>query len=123
MTAPKRSEDLELIKFFEWVDWHAKVDNRLEAIYHVANERSTSWASGKILKQKGVRSGIPDVFCAIPSHGSHGLFIEFKIAPNKLTANQERFFKLFYSLGYTTKVAWSGDEAIQILKEYLVPSS
>lgn len=119
MTSSKLSEDLELIKFFDWVSWHKKLDPRLDAIIHVANERRTSFAQGKILKQKGVKSGVFDVIGFIPSHGYHGIVVELKIKPNKLSKNQEEFGKLLHGLGWCVRIAWSGDELIQIVKDYL----
>lgn len=112
-------EDAELVKFFDWVKWHENHDPRLKTIFHVANERRTSPQAGLRLKQKGVRTGIPDICVPIPRKGFHALYIELKIKPNKLTESQETMLKLLYDLGHCARVAWSGDEAIDILKSYL----
>lgn len=119
MTAPKMYEDAELIKFFDFVQWQEKLDPRFEGIFHVANERRASWAAGKLLKQKGVRSGVCDIIVPIASSGYHGLFIELKIRPNKLTVEQSRFIDLMIYNGFCARVVWSGDEAIELLREYL----
>lgn len=115
-----RSEDAELILFFEWLSWQVKIDPRLACVHHVANERRVSWHYGKILKQKGVRSGVPDICAPIPSGKYHGLYIELKIKPNKLSKEQLDMLKLLHSLGHCAKVAWSGEEAIRIFREYLL---
>lgn len=112
-------EDSELIKFFDWVRVNEKFDSRFSAIYHVANERCTSMHKGKIFKQKGVRSGVPDVHVPIPSGMYPGLFIEFKIRPNTLSDSQKGFIKTLLGLGYLVVIAWSADEAIEIVREYL----
>lgn len=118
----QKLEDLELIKFFDWIRWHTNQDPRLSIIHHVANERKTGWRSGKFLKQKGIKSGVPDICCPIPNKLYHGLYIELKIKPNKLSETQEKFCKAVYELGYCVRLAYSGDEAIEILKSYLAAS-
>jgi len=50
-----------------------------------------------------------------------GLYIEMKIKPNKLTPEQKDWIKFLQDAGYEVKVAWSADEAIVILKEYVNP--
>lgn len=115
----KRSEDQELMKFFEYIDWQIKTYPEFKCIHHIANERKTSWGSGMVFKKKGVRSGILDVDCPIPSGKYHSLKIEFKVRPNKLTPNQLEICKILHSLGHCVRVAWSGDEAIEIFKAYI----
>jgi hypothetical protein len=112
-------EDEELKAVFDWLYWQALKDTRLSLAFHVANERKTSWYNGKSLKQKGVKPGVPDIFIPIPNKTSHGLFIEMKIKPNKLTAHQVFFCSGLKEVGYAVFVAWSADEAINIIKEYL----
>ncbi|CAB4203012.1 VRR-NUC domain containing protein [uncultured Caudovirales phage] len=114
-----KKEDSELIKFFDWVSWQEKIDPRFKAIYHIANERKTSWIGGKILKSKGVRSGVPDVCVPIPTKSYPGLYIEFKVKPNKLTSNQSDYCQLLHAMGYAVRIAWSGEEALGIVKSYL----
>lgn len=116
-------EDLELIKYFDWVGWQAKIDPRLKLIHHIANERKVSFKWGQILKQKGVRAGVPDVNVAIPSHGFPGMWIELKIPPNTLSSAQEDFCKLLHGVGYVVRVATSADEMIALTKEYLWPTT
>lgn len=112
-------EDEELIKFFDWLAWQEKQEPMLRIIHHVANERRASWAAGKRLKRKGVRKGILDVSCPIPRGRYHGLYVELKIRPNKLTEDQVEVMKILHGLGHCVRVAWSGDELIGIVKEYL----
>lgn len=112
-------EDSELILFFDYVRIAEKEDPRLAAIYHVANERKTSPQAGRYLKRKGVKSGVPDICVPIPHGPKPGLYIELKIAPNKLTDNQHAFCTLLHTFGYNVKVAFSGEQAWKIVQEYL----
>lgn len=116
-------EDDELIKFFEWISWMSISIPELKAVFHVANERKSTIQAGVRLKKKGVRSGIPDVFCLVPSKDYHGLLMEFKSEKGKLSKNQEEYLKLFHALGYCVRVPRSANEAISILKNYLSRSS
>jgi len=112
-------EDSELIKFFNWVQINEKFDPRLSTIYHIANERRTSHHQGKIFKQKGVRPGIPDVHVPIPSGMYPGLYIEFKVRPGTLSEPQKKMIKTLLNIGHLVVVAWSAQEAIDIVCEYL----
>lgn len=118
----KNLEDLELIKFFEWISWEEKIDPRLQVIWHTANERKCSWQQGKILKQKGVRKGVLDVCVPIPNNQYCGLFIEFKQPGEEMSADQYSFSKKVQAIGHLVTIAYSGDQAIAILKSYLRPN-
>lgn len=115
----KHRESDELITFFDYVRRLENRDPRFKSIYHIANERKTTPRAGYRLKQKGVRAGVPDVCVPIPTKQYSGLYIEFKIKPNKLTEHQTAMCTLLHGLGYCVRVAWSSTEAIQILKDYL----
>jgi len=78
----------------------------------------TKATAGKMAAE-GVKAGIWDVFVPIPSNGYHGLFIEMKFGRNKLTELQQEFFDYATQQGYCCKVAYSAEEAIEIIDEYL----
>ena len=48
-----------------------------------------------------------------------GLYIEMKIKPNRLSPEQKQWVEYLSDAGYMVKVAWSADEAIAILKNYV----
>lgn len=112
-------EDNELVKFFDWVRLHEERDPRLKSIYHVGNERKTSPRQGAWLKRKGVRAGIPDVVVPIPMGSDAALYVELKIKPNKLSDAQGEMCTLLHCNGNRVRVAWSGDELIKIVTDYL----
>jgi hypothetical protein len=112
-------EDAHLIMFFDWLKWQEKIDPRLQAVFHVENERKTTLRQGAWRKRKGVRAGIADVINPIAVAPYNGLFMELKIKPNKLTKDQVKMMELFHTLGWCCRVAWNGDEAIEIFKGYM----
>jgi len=87
---------------------------------HVANERKASFQAGKRLKQKGVKSGVPD--CLIFNQKSHfkGFALELKVPPNKPTENQKKWLLELSVLGWECKVAYSFDEAKEMIDNYLL---
>jgi len=115
----KKSESSEQIAFFHWVRIQGCTDERFKTIFAVPNGTNSSAKAGFKAKREGLRPGVSDVFVPIASRGYHGLFIEFKIKPNKLSEKQEDFFKRVHGQGYACRIAWSADDGIKILKEYL----
>jgi len=55
------------------------------------------------------------------ARSTHGLYIEMKVKPNKLSPEQKEWVKYLLDVGYEVKVAWSADEAIEIIKNYIDP--
>jgi len=78
----------------------------------------TKATAGKMAAE-GLKAGIADVFVPIPSKDYHGLFIEMKFGKNKLTELQREFFEYATAQGYLCKVAYSAEQAIEIIDEYL----
>src|SRR5579859_892158 len=103
-------EDSELIAIMDWV----RLKRFEDFIFHIAGERKCSKAYGAILKRKGHKAGVSDIFIARASKGLNGAWIELKIKPNKLTLKQAEFLTNMWQEGYGTYVAYSAEEAINI---------
>ena len=71
------------------------------------------------LKAEGVLRGIPDTFLPLPRGGYSGLYIEFKHGTNKTSPEQKEFLAYADSVGYKTGVAYSVDQALEILDDYM----
>ena len=78
----------------------------------------TKATAGKMAAE-GLKAGVWDIYLPRPSNGYHGLFIEMKFGHNKLTELQEQFGVFATGQGYLCKVAYSAEEAIEIIDEYL----
>jgi hypothetical protein len=72
-----------------------------------------------ILKAEGVKAGVSDLFLAVPMNGFHGLWIEMKIKPNKVTESQIAWITRMAGVGYAAIVCWSCDEARLAILDYL----
>lgn len=87
------------------------------------NERQLSPQSGARHKAMGRKSGVPDIFMAIPRKGFHGLFIEMKRKDLKgkksTTDNQDIFLERLSGNGYKCQVCYGAEEAIKCAIDYL----
>lgn len=115
------TEHAEQCAFFEYVRYKALSDERYSCITAVPNagKRSPQW--GARMVREGLSKGTPDTMILVPSNGYHGLIIEFKIKPNKLTKEQAQWIDRLNKNGYCATVAWSATEAISILEKYFHP--
>ena len=71
------------------------------------------------LKEEGVKAGVPDIFIAHPNSGYAGLFIEFKIRPNRPTEKQADMMMRLIAKGYDGAFCYSLEEAINVVEIYL----
>lgn len=109
-------EEIEQCALFDWIRTQKKI---YPYAFHIANERKCSPYRGKILKKMGVKSGVSDIFIAIPSKNFHGLWIEMKAGKNTLTPNQKQFLMDMKSQGYEAQCCYGFDEAKVVIEEYL----
>ena len=108
-------ESVQLITVFDWVRW-----NKLDSfIWHIANERRTTPQAGSLLKRMGVKAGVADIAVMKAAKGFHGMFIELKTVTGVLSPKQKEFLHSMNENGYLAKVAYSADEAIKTIQEYL----
>lgn len=71
------------------------------------------------LKAEGVKSGVPDVFLAIPTQGYHGLFLELKAPKGRVSPGQSEMLDLLRSKGYVGRVCYGWDQAREAIEGYL----
>lgn len=97
--------------------------------FHVGNERNAKTfrlKSGKMvsmqgmkLKMKGVKSGVSDVIVLEPRGDFHGLAMELKVHPNKMSEYQDDFLRRAAENNYLAVCCWSIEEAVHIIDGYL----
>jgi hypothetical protein len=111
------------------IDWAELVGRRkypmLRWLYAIPNGARTSQSVANRLKAEGMKAGVPDLCLPYPVHHLHftyhGLFIEMKSKDTKgrVSKEQKPWLEYLESVGYKVAVAWSADEAIQIIEDYL----
>ena len=86
---------------------------------HIPNEGKRSLREGAKQKRLGLVRGVSDIFFAYPSGGYHGLWLEIKKAKGRLTIWQKLFLQRMSDVDYKTAIAYSLDEAIQVMEGYI----
>lgn len=108
-------EQVQQIILFDWIR-----NNKLDDfIFHVANERRCSPQHGAVLKRMGVMAGVADVIVARASRSWNGMFLEMKSENGRISPAQSKFMASMHREGYATLVAYSGQEAIYHIQDYL----
>lgn len=113
------TEHQEQCAFIEYARFKALLDSRYECVAATPNAGKRSPFAAMRLVKEGMSRGFPDVSVLVPNERHHGLFIEFKIKPNKVTPDQAAWLKRLALNGYYTAVCWSAAEAIELVDKYL----
>lgn len=103
-----------IIKF---VDMHPKIEEF--TVIHSPNEGKRTNRYGRTLKEMGMRPGVADLQILEARHGYIGAFIEVKTKIGKVSPKQKEFLEFAERKGYFTKVTWTLDEAIEVIRWYL----
>jgi len=109
------SEHNEQCKLFSWTRNHPE----LRWMFAIPNGGLRDKRNAANLKREGVKAGVSDIFLPVPSGEFHGLFIELKWGKNKPTQNQLEFIKYATGQGYKCVIAYSAEEALSAIDEYL----
>ena len=112
-------EHLEQVKLFNWAREKESLHLHLGLMFAVPNGGKRPIGTAKKMKAEGVKSGVPDVFLAVPKNDKHGLFIEMKYGKNKMSANQVWWTNSLKVEGYAVAVCYSFEEARDSIKKYL----
>jgi hypothetical protein len=113
------SEHDEQAAFIQWCSLSLAKYPELKWIHAIPNGGKRGFKTAKSLKAEGVKPGVFDVFLPISRGIFHGLYIEFKFGKNKLTSEQAEFMKYCQENDYKTAVCYSGQDAAQIVVNYL----
>lgn len=113
------SESAEQQALFEWAELMKTRHPELALLYHVPNGGQRAAATAARLKAEGVKAGVPDVCLPAPKGVFHGLYIEMKAGKNKPTPLQLWWLEQLKKQGYFTAVAYSFNEAAEIITQYL----
>lgn len=113
----KISEALHQEALMEW----ASLDNRIGPyLFHIPNGALRRKMDGARLRRQGVKSGVPDLFFALPCGKFHGLFIELKKDKRStISIFQKEWISKLNANGYAAIVAYGWEEAREILINYI----
>ena len=85
----------------------------------IHNEGRKNKIAAYIDKKSGLKSGVSDLFLALPNERYHGMWIEVKKKGGKLTKNQQEWFNKMYKIDYYTCICYDVDDFIRETDEYL----
>lgn len=91
----------------------------LELMFAIPNGGERNFKVASQLKAEGVKAGVLDIFLPAPRSCWHGLFIEMKKRPNKVTPEQLMFAQRVSANGYQTALCYTWLEAVAALETYL----
>ena len=140
----KPSEHGEQCAVIDWCNASLAKYPMLKWIYAIPNgvylgrDRRGAAIRMGMLKAEGLNTSVPDLCLPYPliagSYKDHpggptrewkhtflyaGLYIEMKIKGGTVDPDQKEWIEYLKSVGYRAEVAWSADEAIDIIKDYL----
>lgn len=87
-------------------------------LYHIPNER-TDKVQAAILKDMGVKKGVPDLFLSVPAGSYCGLYIEMKAMDGKPDDDQIWWHEHLKANGYACSLCYGWKQAVEVLTWYL----
>ena len=114
------AEHREQAALFRWATLMEPRLPELATLFGIPNGGARHPVVAGKLKAEGVKSGVWDCFMATPRGGFHGLWLELKIKPNKLTPEQKIWTHLMRAAGYSCEdVCYDWTEAARAICGYL----
>jgi len=116
------SEHTEQRALVTWAALQSKTIIELASLFSVPNGAYVSKAQAGKLKSEGLKSGVPDLFLAIPRRGFAGMFIEMKrLSGGVVSEAQKEWHQRLAGNGYHVVVCKGFDAAKEEIINYLKP--
>jgi len=119
VTSP--SEHDEQVALFQWAAANEAAHPELTMIFAIPNGGLRHPAVAAMLRQEGVKAGVPDICLPVARGKWHGLFLELKRCDhsNNTTDLQDGWIARLRQFNYCAVVAYGANEAIQAIMSYL----
>jgi hypothetical protein len=104
------------------VKWLFAIPNGAKLPYSRDARGNRHCNQANILKDEGLKSGVPDLCLPVPAGGYHGLYIEMKSLSKsaKLSAEQKAWIEGLNALGYRAVVCFGCEAAKLEIVNYLL---
>jgi len=113
------TEHQEQKTFFAWCLRYSEDYDGINTIFSIPNGGNFDAIRGKLLKDEGLRAGIPDMFLPVARGVYHGLFIEMKVRKGgKVSDKQKLWLARLSKQGYKTTVCEGFGEARKTVMRY-----
>jgi VRR-NUC domain len=87
-------------------------------LYATPNGGKRHVITAKLMKDEGVRRGVPDLCLPVPRGGYVGLYVESKIEGGEVSPDQKWWLAALEAQGQCTRVCWSADEIVNTVLAY-----
>lgn len=117
----KSLEHAEQVSLMQWWSLQCRrLGIHEQLLFAIPNGGQRNIITAKRMKDEGVRSGIPDLFLAVPRGNFHGLFIEMKKPKGGVVSdNQKACMEMLSNNGYCVTVCHGFIEAKTAITAYL----
>lgn len=116
---PVPTEHTEQKTLFEWWNTRAPLELR-PLLFAIPNGGRRNARTGRMLRDEGVRRGVPDIFLACPRPPFAGLWIELKRRKGgRVQKEQLEMLLLLQSNGYVAQVCHGWEDARGCICDYL----
>ena len=116
--APLESQEQRWL--FRWANDMAALVPELELMYHIPNEGKRSRATGRRMRQEGLRRGVPDICLPVARNGFHALYIELKRTKgSRVSDDQKGWIEALEAQGNKAVVCCGWNAAADVIEEYL----
>lgn len=112
-----KSETTIQIMFINRLVW--MMPEYADLVFAIPNGGKRDAKTAMILKNMGVRPGVPDVMIAVPRKKYHGLFVELKKVGGRTSGDQERVISALRTQGFMVVVCEGLEAAWEAVMEYL----
>ncbi|PXW40593.1 VRR-NUC domain-containing protein [Erwinia sp. AG740] len=110
----------EQAALIEWADKTVIDGIRIgDYLLHIPNEGKRGPKAARDAKRLGMRSGVHDLFLALPRGEYAGLWIEMKAVGGRPTPGQLEWQELMRAAGYRAEICYGFDSARNEIERYL----
>lgn len=119
LTKPKRSNREHQIQAacVKWFGYVHEPDGHV--LFAIPNGGKRDKATAKLLKDEGVKEGVPDLFLSVQRCNYGGLYMETKTPTGYLSDGQRQMHSILRNAGYKVEVVRSFDEFEILVNDYL----
>jgi len=115
------TEHEEQVALFQWAEAHEGTMPELRLMFAVPNGGYRPMATAAMLREEGVRAGVPDVFlmCRHQHYGALAIELKRRDHSNHATDAQRDWIERLRQYGYQAVICYGAQEAIDVIKAYL----
>lgn len=121
------TEHDEQVAVFQWAQMQEAGCPELKLLHAIPNGGKRDKPAAVRLRDEGVKPGVPDMCLPVPRGYFHGLYIELKRraikgvqSAGRVTDVQKAWQAELTAQGYAACVCYGADEAIRVIKRYLL---